>query len=198
MQISVYHPELQQVDAVIFDMDGTLYNNKGWYKRLIAGNLSHLAYLIREHRVRRSLRGRSFSSKAEFEKAYFGENNRFHRWYQEQYLLSMIQLLSRHYHSEAWARELITELRRRNIKICVYSDFGCVVERMRTLGYQLSDFDCVVSSFDLGGLKSNPDSMMQILAKLGVKSERCLVIGSHADTDEESARAVGARFLLVK
>ena len=209
MQISIYHPELKNIDAVIFDLDGTLYNRRGFIPRLIVRLLPTLPYLIRERLTRRALSGKNYGSERAFRDAFFCKNARFERWYDQKEMPAMVDILSRHHHSEAWARELITELRRRDIKIAVYSDYDAAPAKLRALGYQLSDFDLIISASEVGGLKPAKESMEQVIKRLGevlqtqrepssaLTADRVLVVGDRDKTDGASARAVGARFMLV-
>lgn len=198
MQISVYHPELKNIDAVIFDLDGTLYNRRGFIPRLIVRLIPTLYYLIRERLTRRALCGKHYGSERGFRDAFFCKNARFERWYDQVEMPAMVDILARHHHSEAWARELITELRRRDINICVYSDYDAPKEKLRALGYQLSDFDLIVTASQMGGLKPARESMLEVIRRLETTPERCLMIGDREKTDGASARAVGAKFLRVE
>ncbi len=195
---SIYHPELQNIDAVIFDLDGTLYNRRGFIPRLIVRLLPTLYFLIRERLTRRALAGRHYGTEREFRDAFFCKNARFERWYDEVEMPAMVHILQYHHHSESWARELITELRRRGIKICVYSDYDAPREKLRALGYSLTDFDLIVTATQMGGLKPAKQSIEGVVERLGVSANRCLIIGDRDKTDGASARAVGAKLLLIK
>lgn len=202
MQISIYHPELKDIDAVIFDLDGTLYNKRGFIPRLIVRLLPTLPYLIRERLTRRALCGKSYGSERGFRDAFFCKNARFERWYDQREMPAMVDILSRHHHSEAWARELIAELRRRDIKIAVFSDYDAAPEKLRALGYQLSDFDVIVSASELGGLKPAKESIEGVVERLRaiepkITPERVLIVGDRDKTDGASARAIGAKYMRI-
>lgn len=202
MYINVYHPELKDIDAVVFDLDGTLYNRRGFIPRLIVRLIPSLHYLIRERLTRRALKGKNYGSERAFRDAFFCKNARFERWYDEVEMPTMVDILARHHHSEAWARELITELRRRNKVIVVFSDYDAAPQKLRALGYQLSDFDIIVSASQLGGLKPAKESVMAVVDLIKervpkVTPERILIVGDRDKTDGASARAIGAKFLKV-
>jgi FMN phosphatase YigB (HAD superfamily) len=62
-------------------------------------------------------------------------------------------------------------------------------------------FDTVVSNGEhasLKRLKPAPDGMLLAASELGVKPERCLVIGDRDDADGAAARAAGMAFRLIK
>lgn len=196
--MNIYHPELNSVRCVIFDLDGTLYNKHGFVTYVIAAMAGSWSYLIRERIVRRRLAGLHYGSREAFRNAFFGNNARFERWYDEKYMPAQVSILERHFHSVEWARELITELRRRDCKLVVYSDYDVVPEKLRALGYSLYDFDLIVSAGDMGGLKPAAESARAIIEKLGVRADQCLFVGDRDKTDGATARAVGAHFLQIK
>ena len=97
-----------------------------------------------------------------------------------------------------WVKPLIEECHRRGIYLAVYSDYGCVHEKLRALGLNTNDFCYLVSAPELGGLKPAKECAEKVLKTLGVAPEETLFVGDRDDTDGESARAVGAQFFLIK
>lgn len=61
----------------------------------------------------------------------------------------------------------------------------------------LERFDIVVASGEEGGrrwLKPHPDGLLSACERLGVKPERCLMLGDRHDADGEAARRAGMAF----
>ena len=198
--------DLKNIDAVITDLDGTLYDKPYMALRLVLRDVLHLPYLVAERLARRKLRGQSFSSAEAFYDVYFREMAHHQlfspagarRWYKETYLPTMTDIIRRHYTLRPWVPQFIQRCKELNIPIVVYSDYDFVKEKLMALKLDESNFAFAVSSPSLGGLKPAKASSQQILNILGVKAERTLFIGDRDDTDGATARAVGAKFYLIQ
>jgi HAD superfamily hydrolase (TIGR01549 family) len=84
-------------------------------------------------------------------------------------------------------------------KTAVVSDYPAR-SKLRALGVS-ELFDTVVASGEPGGpqrLKPDPEGYLRAAEKLGVRPERCLVIGDRDDADGAAARAAGMRFRLMR
>ena len=197
--------DLENIDAIVTDLDGTLYDKHGIAAKLILRDLVHLPYLLAERLARRRLRGQSFGSAEAFYNVYFQEMARnmlfrpaqAQRWYNTTYLPCMVDIIGKHYGVRSWVPELISQCKKRHIPIVVYSDYDFVREKLQVLHLDEKDFAFVISAPSLGGLKPSKESAMQILERLGAKAERTLFIGDRYDTDAASAIAVGAKYQLI-
>lgn len=58
-------------------------------------------------------------------------------------------------------------------------------------------FDCVVLSFEVGKLKTEPEFYETVLKKLGVKKTEALVVGDSLETDVAGAKSAGIRSVLL-
>jgi len=83
------------IRAVIFDLDGTLYDSTGLHRLVALKELSRLAFcrLLHERRARKELAGKDFGSKIAFEKTFFGKVSR--DWYFGTYLPDMVSISGR-------------------------------------------------------------------------------------------------------
>lgn len=197
---------LDGMKAVIFDLDGTLYLKPGLPLRLICADLPHMFVLGNERKARAELKGRWFGTPEAYYEALFIRIAELSRctpeaaqyWYEKGYMPTMQRLLRRHYRLQPWVPMVLHELRRRGIKTAVYSDYGCVSERLEALGFDTRWVDFIADAPSLGGLKPCKESAMKICEKLGVKPEETLLIGDRDDTDGESARRCGMRFVLYR
>ena len=60
-----------------------------------------------------------------------------------------------------------------------------------------AQFDLVISAPELGALKPSEPCARRVLEMLEAKPETTLFVGDREDKDGASAKAVGARFLLI-
>lgn len=189
--------------AVIFDLDGTLYDKSKLARRLIWSQLlrGKLLLLKREREVRRMLRGRHFDSETDFYDTFFlsflnPDNAR--KWYMEEYMPDMVRILRQHYHVADWVGPTFRKLRQEQVMTVVFSDYGCVREKLEAIGFNLSWADYLFDAPSLGGLKPCVESFERIAHILQLQPEECLMVGDREDTDYEGARSVGMDFEFVR
>lgn len=197
--------DLNTIDAVIFDFDGTVYNKSQLFRRLAMGQLHVIGLLARERIIRKRLRGVYVGSEEQFYDKLFSmmasgqpfSASLARTWYNKDYMPTMVRTLKYMYHPEPWVVDLFRDLRAAGKKVAIYSDYGLVHQKMEALGIDVSSVDLAISAPELGGLKPARESMLKLADMLGVQPERCLMIGDRMETDGESAKRVGAQFLLV-
>lgn len=195
-----------EIDAVVLDLDGTLYGSKHFVLRVIMGELAHLPVLVAERLTRRYIAGKSFSSGEAFCDEFFGTiakylpiSARYARdWYYGHYMPLQVRILRNHYHAEEWALRLIDACAERGVPVAVFSDYAHVPQKLEALGYNLKRFRFVVTGAELGGLKPARESMEEVIRRLGTTPERTLVIGDKKRTDGGAAASVGAKFICCK
>ena len=80
---------MAEIKAVIFDLDGTLYDKSHLPLRVVASQILHgkLIMLKRERSVRKLLKGKYFGDKDRFEEAFFSHFMRKNakEWFYETY-----------------------------------------------------------------------------------------------------------------
>ena len=193
------------IKAVVLDLDGTLYDKRGIVRRMVLGQLGSLSVLAAEQQSKKALRGHYFGTEEAFYDRFFEVMSRGHLynkqvarwWYFHVYMPLMVLVLRLWHTPRPWVKPLIEDCHRRGIYLAVYSDYGCVLEKLRALGLDTDDFCYLVSAPELGGLKPAKQCAEKVLHTLGVAPEETLFIGDRDDTDGESARAVGAQFMLI-
>ena len=203
--VTVQDIDLQAIDAVIFDFDGTVYDKTGLARQLIKKELGRLSMLSREQSARKALRGKFFGSKDAFYDAFFmemaGGNKQLasvaRMWYFKDYMPQMITALEEDYAAEEWATDMFSALWKADKKIAVYSDYGCVREKMEAIGLDTMVVDVIASAPELGGLKPAVEPLKKVVEMLGVRPERCLLVGDRDDTDGASAKALNMPFMKI-
>ena len=121
--------------AIIFDLDGTLYDKSGLVGRLVWSQLRRgtLSLLKREREVRKELRGQHFESEEAFYEAFFArfdKPERARRWYFEQYMPDMVSALRQHFRVASWVETVMPALRAQGLKVVVFSDYGSVRKKL--------------------------------------------------------------------
>lgn len=181
--------------AVIFDLDGTLYDSSGLHRRVALKELSRLSLfrLLRERRARKSLAGRNFGNEAAFKKAFFKRVPP--RWYLEEYLPDMATILREHYQGREGLAALLQSLKEAGVKTAVFSDYGFVREKLDALGIDSDLFDGLFDAASLGGLKPCAESFTKVAKALGVRPQDVLMVGDRPDTDGKGAADSGMQFI---
>lgn len=185
--------------AIIFDLDGTLYDKSGLARRLVLSQLKKggLRMLKREREVRKELRGRHYESEEAFYEAFFAQFPRpelARRWYFETYMPDMVRILREHYRIAPWVETSMAEIRAYGQKVVVFSDYGCVREKLKAIGFKLQWADYLFEAPALGGLKPCKESFERICQEIGCQPSDCLMVGDREDTDGDGARNVGMAF----
>lgn len=91
--------------------------------------------------------------------------------------------------------ELFSELKKRNIRIGVFSDYPSI-HKLTALGLEA---DAVVSATDpdVDRLKPDPKGLFAVASKLKVSIKDCILIGDRDDRDGECARRAGISYLIL-
>ena len=190
--------------AVIFDLDGTLYDNRclHWMLPLCELFCLRLGFLRKERQSRKKVRTQDFADSEDFYAHFFHAISERHpdavsRWYHHHYLPLQARILRLFCKADAWVLPRIQELRDQGVKTVLYSDYGYTEQKLRAIGIDPGMFDWVVDAPSLGGLKPNEQVTRRLLERIGVEPAQALFVGDRADCDAESARRVGARYQLV-
>lgn len=195
------------VACVIFDLDGTLYDQAALRRRMaavMARSLLRDPRRLREIMIvrwvrtyREELAERSATDVAVVQ--YRAAAERFGREETE------IELMI-----EEWierrplallpscrlpaAADLLMALRDRGVRTAVLSDYPPVA-KLDALGLQVDAAECTTDSFP-GALKPDPAALALLASSLGFDLGECLYVGDRDDRDGEMARRAGMRFVL--
>ena len=196
---------LNGVQTVVLDLDGTLYDKTGLARRMVRRLWWCLPLLAAERLARKNMHYVQYASEEEFFGAFFRHMSRGHwwtrsmaaTWYHTTYMPTMIRLIRRYHSPRPEVMALVQEAKAQGLQLAIYSDYGSVIEKLEALGIDPSLFDLMVAAPELGALKPSEPCARRVMELLGAKPETTLFVGDREDKDGESARAVGAKFLLV-
>ena len=177
---------LAHIKTVVLDVDGTLYDKRGLAGRMVRYLWWCLPLLMSERFFRRMARGH-----------WWGPGVA-EKWYSHVYLPTMVRLIAKYHRARPEVLTLIDECKRRGIAMAIYSDYGGVLDKLAALGIDEKQFDLIVDAPELGALKPSAESARKVLELLDADPQTTLFVGDREDKDGETARAVGARFVLVK
>ena len=171
----------KDIKTVVFDLDGTFYDKHGLAKRMVR----RLWWCLPMMMVDRVTKGRCW-------RWIVGT-----RWHKHIYLPTMVRLIKETCPRREEVIALLQDVQARGLQTAIYSDYGCVEEKLAVLNIDLKSFDLLITAPELGGLKPTPACAQQVLDRLGAKAETTLFVGDKDEKDGAAARSVGARFLLI-
>ena len=196
--------------AVIFDFDGTLYDNTSLAKAMILSNPFRFFIMKAERDTRRIFKGRDFETPEKFKEEFFEATSakancnpkNFSYWYEERYLRRMAKVLrKKQFAARPMIKEVFAALAERGIKIALYSDYNDIQARALACGISQEALDLcqgIYSSESFGCLKPAPRGFLKIAADLGTRPKDCLVVGDRDDTDGFGARLTQMKFVQIK
>ena len=206
--LTVCEKMISTVKGIIFDFDGTLFDNSRIAFHLIFANPFSAVYLWMERLVRSNFAGRDFATPEKYYRAFFSKLGKvcrtqpelMRKWYFNHYMPRMARVLKKHYQPRPGADELLRLLGNQssNLKTAVYSDYPFLEERMKALKFDISQKIHLYGPDSFGAQKPAPRPFLQIAKNLGLQPEEILVIGDREDTDGLGAYNAGMRFFCLE
>ena len=201
---------LSTYKAVIFDFDGTLYDNSHIGRCLVLSHPFSFFYMKAERDTRRSLKGRDIETPQKFKYEYCKRAAKhlgtspeiFARWFEEKYLKYLESALrKKRFQAREQIAEVFNALVSSGKKIALYSDYERIQARALACGVPQEALDLCSGFYsprDFGCLKPAPRAFLQIASDLSARPKDCLVVGDRDDTDGMGARLSEMQFIQIK
>ena len=184
------------IDAVAFDIDGTLYPNSRMYLNSVLFSLPRLRFLYHFRQVRMRIRSvRPLENFREAQAQILAEL--MHIPYErakariEHAIYRRWQRIFRHIRPFPYLSDFLLRLQSHGYPIGVMSDFP-VGDKLAHLNLP-QVWDCVISSEETGYLKPNPEPFLYLASALGTVPERVLYVGNSYEYDIIGAYNVGMK-----
>ena len=192
----------KNLKAIIFDLDGTLYESRHFPLRLILADPLHIGMLAAERKCRKRLCNRHFDRASDYYDALFtamGKGSptkaeRCRKWFYGRYMPEQVKIIREKFGPRPHLKEFIANLRRQGYRIAVLSDYCFAAEKLAAIGLSTSDFDAVWESPAMGGLKPREEVFRNACKTLGTAPAETLMIGDKASKDGGALRA-GLQFI---
>lgn len=165
---------LEQMDAVIFDLDGTLVDSMEVWPEIDVEYLGRYGFTLPED-LQYAIEGMGFTETAE----YFKE--RFHipesiEEIKEEWNRLAYDKYAHEVPMKSGAEGFLREIRRRGIRTAIASSNSRQLILACLENNGVADcFDCIVTSCDVSKGKPAPDIYLRAASSLGVEPGRCLV-----------------------
>lgn len=195
-----------ELKALIFDLDGTLYEPRHFPLRLILADPLRIGMLAAERKCRKLLRDKHFDNASDYYDALFllmgkgsaAKAGKCRSWFYGSYMPSQVRIIREVFGSRPHLKELLSALRSEGIKTAVLSDYCFAEEKLEAIGLSAEDFDAVWESPQLGGLKPRVEVFANACKALSVSPEEAAMVGDRADTDGGAVNAGLGFFHIVK
>jgi FMN phosphatase YigB (HAD superfamily) len=205
---------LHNIKGLIFDFDGTLFDNAVLAFYLIAAYPPDALRIWKERLVRKSFAGCDYASAEEYHRAFFAALGKYclrspqqmRDWYFNHYMPRMVRVLQKHYQPRPGVQKLFLHFGGKTSRengagkaghlprIAVYSDYPFLEERLEALGVIRGPGVLLYGPESFGAQKPAARPFLRIAADLGARPEEVLVIGDRSDTDGLGAFNAGMRF----
>jgi FMN phosphatase YigB (HAD superfamily) len=198
---------LRGIKGIIFDFDGTLFDNAHFAWNLISAYPPDMFRIGKERLIRRRFAGCDYSSPDTYHRAFFTALGKLcsrspdymQNWYFNRYLPRFVRVLRKHYQLRPGVAELFRRFESSNsLRTAVYSDYQFLKERLEALGQYSSPRIPLYGPESFGSQKPAAEPYIRIAADLGIAPEETLVVGDREDTDGLGAFKARMRFFCLE
>ena len=203
---------LRNIKGIIFDFDGTLFDNAKIPFFIILANPFDIILLWNERLVRKEFANCDYLTPEKYFRIFFTamgkacsqSPERIKNWYFNHFIPRLIRVVKRHYYPRPGAQDLFhlfdvnSSLQQNKPKIAVYSDYPSLKERMEALGLDPGPNVRLYGPESFGAQKPAVRPFLSIASDLGVSPQEVLVIGDREETDGLGAYRAGMRFFCLE
>ena len=167
---------IKDIDAVIFDMDGVIYDTEAFYLKHWIQVFSEYGYEMTKA-IYINAMGRGRKKVQEYFKSVFGEDLPIEEMYVKKDKLLFDAIRNKEVPLKPGALEFLSYLKNNNIKTALATS-----AKRERLDIQLEDspivkyFDAIVCGDDVVNSKPDPEIFLKAAKKIGAKIEKCIVI----------------------
>ncbi len=194
--------KIETIKAVIYDLDGTLYQRKGIKFHFAYIFIFKLKLMLSFLKIRKNIEGQDFGSMSKLQKYQVSqlsmlsnkteeESKKFIEYFMQQFVF----ILKKYYQTEKQMAASINFFKMQNIPLICLSDYLLIKERLTAIGMNPNIFSLIRSSEEYGALKPSSKSFLAIADELQIAPANILVIGDRYDTDGEGAEKSGMQFV---
>lgn len=191
----------KEIDAVAFDLDGTLYPNYRFYARLIP-------FVLKEHRLLTAMgkardvlrkedhKGHFYDHQARIMAEILNDDPALIKNKTEKLIYRGWEPLFKKIKLFPYVHETLKGLKESGLKLGLLSDFPpeLKIEYLGLNGY----WDTVLCSEELDHLKPDPASFLKLSELLQVPPDRILYVGNSISYDIIGAKGVGMKTALIR
>ncbi len=197
---------LKNIKGIIFDFDGTLYDNSKLSFNLIANRFFDIFKIKADRDTRADLAGRDFVNIDKYHDIFykvlashtFYTVNYMRNWHQKIYGKHMLKIMKKYHKPYNGAIELFSILEKAGIKTAIFSDYADIQKRMNAIGFPENITSHTYSAEDFGATKPAKRPFLTIAGYFNLPPENILVVGDRADRDGRGADAAGMKYIRIE
>ncbi len=197
--------DLKKIKGIIFDFDGTLYDNSKLAFNLISNRFFDVFKIKADRDTRRELAGRDFVNIDKYHDIFykvlashtFYTVNYMRNWHMNVYGKHMLKVMKKYHKPYKGAIELFSILEKADIKTAIFSDYAAIQERMKAIGFPDNISAHTYSAEDFGATKPAKRPFLAIAKYFNLNPANILVVGDRADTDGRGADVAEMNFIII-
>jgi len=198
----------EKVKLVIFDVDGTLYDQSKLRKKMLFALLGY--YMLRPWRLNEMRILSHFRSEREKKAGAIGPDldNLQYNWcadkggYEVTKVKEVVVKWIFDYPNQYLAactypgtKDFLKALRQRGVKIGIYSDYKAHA-KLKAMDL-FADYIVASTDPEVDRLKPDPQGLLYLVAKAGVSVDECVFIGDRQEMDGDCALKANMRYLII-